>query len=116
MNKLLLFFIFVIITHILSALSHPEMIEIPEGVASIGGSFLQNCNQFTGPLIIRQNHINRMISGMFTLSTDSSAFPMYTEGVQITGLSESEFIQFQTRFPDRNTNPFRKTIHIPSLA
>lgn len=85
--------------------SFTQPITIPENVSLVDGGFLQDCNNFIGPITVECSATKVYASG--TLCTSSGANPMYATGVTLLG---SRAAEWKSKLPNSSSNPYRKLI------
>ncbi|MBO7731571.1 MAG: leucine-rich repeat protein [Methanobrevibacter sp.] len=92
-----------------------QSLTIPSGLwehssitSVIGNYFMQNCNNFTGPLVCNSPSVStKILQSNNVLSTETSTAPMYTTGVTLTG----PYAQvWKDALSDRTSSPYRKLI------
>ena len=83
----------------------------------IDNSFMSECHQFTGPLTMDGSLNGLGLTGTEVerngnLSIQFNSAPMVAQGVNIHGLTLTQFNELLTRIPNRDTNPWRRLNHV----
>ena len=94
--------------------SFAQSFSIPSGLISTsavtnnpGQRFMQNCNNFTGPLVCNFSASSKFPTDNYTLTTTGASNPIYATGVTLTGPYAA---QWKAALPDRTSSPYRKLI------
>ena len=86
--------------------SFNQDITVPSGVTYIGTYFMYNCKAMTSTLTVNCA-ATVATTGNETLATNSPSAACYVTGIKLSGTYKNEW---HTRFPDRTSSPYRKTI------
>lgn len=94
--------------------SFAQSFSIPSGLISTnavtsnpGQRFMQNCSNFTGPLVCNFSVTSKFPTDNYTLSTTFSSGPIYATGVTLTGPYAQAW---KNALPDRTSSPYRKLV------
>lgn len=90
-------------------IAYSQPFTIPNGLLSIGTSFMYNCNLMMS-LNIGNNAANIFAFSNTTLATTTNTAPMYMRGVLIIAETPAIRAAFLVRFPNQTSTPFRRLI------
>lgn len=86
--------------------SFNKNLTFPSGITSIGQYFMNRCDALTSTLTMNCA-ATVATSNNYTLATNSTSAACYVTGIKLAGTYKNEW---HTRFQDRTSNPYRKTI------
>lgn len=86
--------------------SFNKNLTFPSGITSIGQQFMNRCDALTSTLTMNCAATGAT-SNNYTLATNNTSAACYVTGIKLAGTYKNEW---HTKFPDRTSNPYRKTI------
>lgn len=78
-----------------------QPITVPSTVTSIGNAFMWDCSAFNNNVFVSNNFISAITPLNAFLSSNNQS-PLFTDGVTIVGLKQSEMDQLLTKVPNLN--------------
>lgn len=86
--------------------SFNKNLTFPSSITNIGQQFMNRCDALTSTLTVNCAATGAT-SNNYTLATNSTSAACYVTGIKLAGTYKNEW---HTKFPDRTSNPYRKTI------
>lgn len=87
--------------------SIPSGLMVNSGFYNPNGYFMNNCQNFVGPLVCNCPATALSSQKQYILATNNASALMYTTGITLTGTYANDW---KTELPDRDSSPYRKLI------